>query len=142
MLLPWTIYSNNCREREIVERHEATGVDIKIDLCLLSKDRRIETGGFLEREREILSAVEADLDRDVGDMQPRVGQQEFRAVNPKARHVFHNRAAELALEQRLQIAAVDAGGVGYRYGRERVLVILLDIRRGASDIDKAARIFA
>ena len=54
-----TIYSNNCREREIIERHEATGFDLKIDLRLLSKDRRIETGGFLEREREILSAVEA-----------------------------------------------------------------------------------
>ena len=54
-----TIYSNNRREREVVERHEATGVDIKIDLRLLSKDRRIETGGFQEREREILPAVEA-----------------------------------------------------------------------------------
>ena len=54
-----TIYSNNCREREVVKCHEATGVDLKIDLRLLSKDRRIETGGFLEREREILSAVEA-----------------------------------------------------------------------------------
>lgn len=54
-----TIYSNNCREREVVERHEATGVDLKIDLRLLSKDRRIETGGLQEREREVLPAVEA-----------------------------------------------------------------------------------
>ena len=93
-----TNYSNNCREREVVERHEATGVDLKIDLCLLSKDRRIEIGGFQEREREILPAVEADLDRDVGDMQPRVCKQEFRAVYPEAGNIFHYRAAELTVE--------------------------------------------
>ena len=54
-----TIYSNNCREREVVERHKLAGIDLEVNLRLLSKDRRIETGGFLEREREILSAVEA-----------------------------------------------------------------------------------